>query len=779
MCAISDGGSPSTTSYGEVAGPEVRRAKFCPLRRAGGAMEQLTSKVLRRAKAAAGRYRRHREKVGKAVEVVDLAREAVSTSAPEQMRKRRMDELLSESKAREMASAAEARGAVMDPSKTLQNIARERIIGSDDLMGLNYLELAVAISRAVCRIRIGSSAGTGVLVGPRVLMTNHHVIQSRDIGLQAEAQFDYQENRSGELLPVQSFRLVPDHFWMTDEELDFTLIGTESISAKGRDIATYPWIRFIESLGKADEGDPVNIIQHPRGGLKQIALRNNNIIEIPRGKPDFLYYTTDTEPGSSGSPCFNNQWELIALHHQAVPATDPGDETIILRTDGQPWREGQDDPALIKWIANEGARTSAIVGAIREEPLGAAQSELRNRFLTEAAPNPVELVRRATMQTSGTSAVIPPPVASGAGVAATARAGSVQFQLPLNIVISLGQPGRPGSVVAGAETPQNPADDGPSTSSVFEEAVKIDPDWKGRKGYLEDFLGVKLPLPRLTQALQRRTVRVPKEFQRKGNSFALDYHNYTVAMNSERCFAWYSAAVVDGDRRFVLPARNDKWFIDPRIEKDVNDPQFQCGEELYATARTDRGHLTRYLDVAWGASKADALRAAHDTLHFTNCCLQIQGFNRSSSRWHGIERFLLEQKAKKEKRRIVVMTGPVFQETDPIYQNKFTSYSVPIPIDFWKLCAIVRPDDTLSVTAFVLSQKDATTLPGFTKEALPTKAIQITVRELERRTGLKFDVFRDHDHLKDGGTKGTLEVARPDGSKDLIMPIRVYEDIVV
>jgi V8-like Glu-specific endopeptidase len=28
-------------------------------------------------------------------------------------------------------------------------------------------------------------------------------------------------------------------------------------------------------------------------------------------------YEVDTEPGSSGSPVFNNKWELVALHSRA------------------------------------------------------------------------------------------------------------------------------------------------------------------------------------------------------------------------------------------------------------------------------------------------------------------------------------------------------------------------------------------------------------------------------------------------------------------------------
>ena len=120
-----------------------------------------------------------------------------------------------------------------------------------------------------------------MLIGPRLLMTNNHVLGSIDDALAAEAQFDYQENVSGDLLPVQAFRLEPKFFFVTDKILDFTIVGIAEMSAKGQAISRYPWIKLISTLGKAEKGDPLNIIQHPRGGLKQIALRNNEVITIP------------------------------------------------------------------------------------------------------------------------------------------------------------------------------------------------------------------------------------------------------------------------------------------------------------------------------------------------------------------------------------------------------------------------------------------------------------------------------------------------------------------
>lgn len=678
-------------------------------------------------------------------------------------RKRYLKASLTHERARAAVSEAESNGAVRSAAETLASLAQERILGSNDMRDINYLELAIAVARAICRIRIGSGAGTGVLVGPRLLMTNNHVLRSADDALTAEAQFDYQENGSGDLLPVQAFRLDPASFFVTDKTLDFTIVAVAEVSAKGQPISRYPWIKLIPTLGKAEKGDPLNIIQHPRGGLKQIALRNNDVIDIPAGKPDFLYYTTDTEPGSSGSPCFNDQWELIALHHSGVPRMQDG---TILRTDGLPWNEHQDDPALIEWIANEGARVSAIVGALQAANLKPASRGLLDLALGAAPPNPVELARAAGSPSSS------PNEAHGGVDVSSER--NVSFTVPLTISVSLGAPqasavpATPGP--SAPEPPRTAVVTGPAAS--FTEALVVDPDWSARRGYDRAFLETDVPLPELSLEMKADSVRVPAEYRVNGDEHVLAYHHYSVVMNAGRRFAWYSAANIDGGRRPALPERkNDKWRIDPRID-DPKAPRFQCGEDLYAAAKTDRGHLTRYLDVAWGTEE-EALRAVADTFHFSNCCLQLAGFNQTTARWQGIEQFLLERKANKEKRRISVITGPIFKPKDPSYKNEFMAAPVRIPLEFWKVCALIREDGTLSATAFILGQEDITELPGF-EAFLDVKEVQTTISEVEKRTGLTFPVLRDNDHLAAGGAAGTLEIDGP-----TLVPLTSYEDIRV
>lgn len=253
--------------------------------------------------------------------------------------------------------AAARRG--IDDSRVL-----ERIIGDSNMLGIVFLELGTAASRSVGRIhiRVGSRPagfGTGFMVSPRLLMTNNHVLEDAETARTSRLEFDYQDGIDG--LPLQShfFALDPDTFFCTDVELDCTVVAVAPRSLPRDGLPTvaleaFGFHRTSAVQGKILLGESINIIQHPEGRPKQISLQQNELVDR---LDSFLHYHTDTAPGSSGSPLYNNQWEVVGIHHSGVRATNEAGQ--VLAQDGTVWTSAHGD-AAIRWIANEGVRMSSI-----------------------------------------------------------------------------------------------------------------------------------------------------------------------------------------------------------------------------------------------------------------------------------------------------------------------------------------------------------------------------------------------------------------------------------
>ena len=188
----------------------------------------------------------------------------------------------------------------------------EKIIGSkDNLLTISWLEKALTASKAVCRIVMANGAkGTGFLTKDGYLFTNNHVIGSPEAVKGARAEFNYEVGPDGNVRPLSTYELDATGFITSPvPELDFArvrLVDNPANSYKqwgGLDIAP----NALPAVG-----DPVTIIQHPGGMDKRIALRANEVLQVTN---QYVHYTTDTEGGSSGSPVFNNFWQVIALHH--------------------------------------------------------------------------------------------------------------------------------------------------------------------------------------------------------------------------------------------------------------------------------------------------------------------------------------------------------------------------------------------------------------------------------------------------------------------------------
>jgi len=279
-----------------------------------------------------------------------------------------------------LARAVEARGAALPPAERQDRTQRaladnalpiraglvepaaqdpngyERIIGQSDLLSINFLDRGRRAADAVCRIRLPVEGGiawaTGFLVGPRLLMTNNHVLATAAEAAQAQAEFGYEHDLDGVVRDPVAFHLDPSSVFFTSSALDVTLVAVTPFSTDATPLERFGWLALLPLSGKGVDGEWVSIIQHPGGEPKQIAIHASEIVkldpaDVAQDIAPFIHYSTDTEPGSSGSPVLNDQWQVIALHHKAVP-----------------------DPAHPgAWIANQGVRISAICSLLEEHRL--------------------------------------------------------------------------------------------------------------------------------------------------------------------------------------------------------------------------------------------------------------------------------------------------------------------------------------------------------------------------------------------------------------------------
>ncbi|WP_224372886.1 endonuclease [Hyalangium versicolor] len=263
----------------------------------------------------------------------------------------------------------------------------ERVLGRSDLTSVCFLERGLKVSRTVGRVRINDARGrltgygTGFLVSPRLMLTNHHVLGSAAEASHSQIEFNYQSGIDGAALPSVLFELDPATCFITDEKLDYALVAVKERSADGQALSEFGFNRLIEATGKVLLGEYVNIIQHPNGEPKQLALRENQIVDL---LDNFTHYMTDTAPGSSGSPVYNDQWEVVALHHMGVPKRS--EDGHLLTVDGETWEPGM-DPALLAWKANEGVRVSSLVRHIRSRTVSGEAARLRAELL-ESTANP-------------------------------------------------------------------------------------------------------------------------------------------------------------------------------------------------------------------------------------------------------------------------------------------------------------------------------------------------------------------------------------------------------
>ena len=230
--------------------------------------------------------------------------------------------------------------------RSTNNENLEKILGTvNNLVKINWLAKGQEASKSVCQVvRADGAKGTGFVLKNGYLMTNAHVLPNKKVASATKIIFDYEEDLLGNNRKTSEFLLdEEDSAFSPLDKLDYAYIKIKD--NKANPLTKWGFLEF-DTFSEPQINSPVTIIQHPLGQTKQIALTANKIIGISGAK---LLYLTDTEKGSSGSPVFNNDWKVIALHHAGKTEEDGG--LLINPETGE--KRGANEGILIKNIVED------------------------------------------------------------------------------------------------------------------------------------------------------------------------------------------------------------------------------------------------------------------------------------------------------------------------------------------------------------------------------------------------------------------------------------------
>jgi hypothetical protein len=194
----------------------------------------------------------------------------------------------------------------------------------------------------ICRVEHPAAIGTGFLVANDVVMTNYHVMKDVIAGTvkstEVRLRFDYRRLEGDIVNQGTIYSLSPswDIYHSEFSEMDLSdpppeppawdkldLALLEVAGAPGNDPVGGPavtdpgaeprgFVPLPATPHDFEKNPALFILQHPDGEPLALALDTNAVIWARQTR---VRYRTNTEPGSSGSPCFDADWNLVALHH--------------------------------------------------------------------------------------------------------------------------------------------------------------------------------------------------------------------------------------------------------------------------------------------------------------------------------------------------------------------------------------------------------------------------------------------------------------------------------
>jgi len=208
-----------------------------------------------------------------------------------------------------------------NPTELEKNFSGEQAFTVDDLRKM----LGVCPNIGCVTSAKGVRMGTGFLIAGTVFgrsdalvfVTNAHVVSDTvPKALRREsARVTFEVESESALPPAEIsevlFTMEPGVLGRADEapgKLDVTvcLLSRVPQDAKGLPVA--------EAIPLPSSKTKAFVVGHPQAGEMQFSLQDSVLMDVCRYER-LMHYRTPTDPGSSGSPVFNQDWEVVALHH--------------------------------------------------------------------------------------------------------------------------------------------------------------------------------------------------------------------------------------------------------------------------------------------------------------------------------------------------------------------------------------------------------------------------------------------------------------------------------
>ena len=199
--------------------------------------------------------------------------------------------------------------------------------GSAAFLPVTWLRGGVDQASGVARVgpSLMTGHGTGFLLdgavidphwaGRPLLMTNahvvcpsadHHIYESRTEPLDpAQTSITFHTHDLVDGAPVE-YRAKDGKCLWVNHEVDCSLIELDRPPARRPATITV-------SAAAPVAGQQVYAVGYPNGGelTLSFSIKDNKVVKV---HDPWVSYRTSTTPGSSGSPIFNQQWQLLALH---------------------------------------------------------------------------------------------------------------------------------------------------------------------------------------------------------------------------------------------------------------------------------------------------------------------------------------------------------------------------------------------------------------------------------------------------------------------------------